>query len=178
MKKQINISLLSTFESKHSVFANYSLGICKNKEMSEDVLQAVALKLVSYEVAFDYKDDTKLIYTMIMQAASNYRLDGKKYVMLAESDDSSNMNALIDQTNECTYEQDLMDTLNLKKIKQEARNLPPKQREAVMRALSGSTLCDDMTSTLNDDKISQTAEYETLKSQTRLAIIKLNKKLA
>jgi DNA-directed RNA polymerase specialized sigma24 family protein len=173
MKHETNQSLMALLQDERPYFMNFALKKCKNKEISEDLIQSVLCKLLRIEVKEEIRNEKQFLLTMITRMYLNYKQINRKYIMVGDlhskdnSDSGIILELLTNRASTCTYVGDLMDSFTVKEIKTAANNLPAIQRNSIFAAL-----VDDRISADNGGS----KKYNTQKSTRRLAIQKLKER--
>ena len=93
--------------------------------------------------------------------------------MDADSDCLFDVIAFNHSADPCSYETDLFQSFQLRDIKKAALDLPKYQREAILNALSGKELGEGEISDSDGRGVSKDPRYQSLKTNKRLAIAKL-----
>ena len=184
MTNKTNLALLNEFTNRHAVYYKSALRLAKTEHVADDLMQQVAYRLLMYSVDFQVDSLPKFLYVMLKQASYNdYRVN-KKYVMLSdfvsdESDDSKLEDLLLQNHIGCDYQESLEERLTVEKqrklVLKEAKNLPPKQQQAIMNAMNGFELTE--VEFPNDEFVTKRPEYNTLKAHKRIATEKLRNEL-
>jgi DNA-directed RNA polymerase specialized sigma24 family protein len=176
MKQTTNQILLSHIQTHYRSLMSFALKTCKRQEVAEDMLQNVVCKLLRKPVEFDVKNNDKFICKMITQMYLNYRAVNRKYYHAGDAginnpnfEETVFMDNLAQIATPCEYEEDLMFTLQLQEVRRRAKALPPKQREMILKGLSGK----DIDEKLGKGPVSSNSGYNTLKASRRHAILKL-----
>lgn len=182
MENKINTTLMQTLQDKRPIFVRYARKLTRNDERADDLVQHVALRLLQYPIEFEVENDVKFLFTMIYQASANKWRTEKKYLFLGDAhstqtEEAVRLEQLLQANNSCTYEGDLVDSFKILEIARAADRLPKKQKAAIMNALHGNDIGEIELGGL-EGNLSHHPQYNSLKTNKRLAIQKLKEELS
>lgn len=169
-----NQVLLDLLKGQYNVFLRFATTQCVKKEIAEDVLQSVVCKLCATSIKVEVRNPKAFLFTMIKRMHQNYKKVNRKYFMVGDVHGSDGNISLEDYLFEnaagCSFEGDLMDAFSFHEVKKAAERLPTEQREAVLSALNGEELGEAL-----GENPSAQPRYNSLKTNRRLAVLKLRK---
>lgn len=179
MTNAVNQSLIAEIINNRCQFLKFALKQCKRSEVSEDLIQRVVVRLLTKPIEVHVLDNKNFICTMIVQENLNYYKINKKYKFFndmknEEDSEENSMNIIMEHQMGCSFESDIYNSLRLKEIKKAAMELTPGQQKAILTALAGDKVGDE----LGMENVSSIPRYMSLKTNKRLATEKLKRKFA
>lgn len=165
-----NNLLMEVLQADRSLYLKYAMYLSRNREISDDILQNVAIRLLRNKFDFTIDNPHQFVRMMVFQAFMNYRKSNRRYSFaedLCPKDGEwfkvNYLEWMVNLNNSCTYEEDMEYSLTLKEIHKATVNLTNKQKTAILSALKGNDLGED----LGVDP-SNHPKYQTEKTHKRL----------
>lgn len=149
--------MIDFLTKNYPALMKYSLRLCKNNQVAEDVLQTVAFKFIKSPPE-NVVNKAAFVKNTIKQVYNNYRAVNKKFSF-----------ENVDVAPDLLFDVDLIDSIALKEIKSKARLLPRRQCQEVMFAADGYQIMEGVTNA------SKRPEYMTAKTLKRLGILELKR---
>ena len=169
-------SLIAEIQKNRSLYHKFAMKLSKRPEVADDLMQQVVFKFLSTDEFPELRNHKQYVMNAIVHANWNYWHVNKRYKfssdMVADGfTDTEVFDTLMQTKVGCTYEQDIHYSLKLKEIRKAAKLLPPGQQKAIVDALNGNDIGEE----LGIENASFNPRYESLKTNKRLATQKLKK---